>query len=114
MTPYYRQQIRKLDKNCDPATQEGQAAALMLAALKHGCRQTRELARVTGVPLRDAFDIARRLRANRIWRSDGRTHADWANEETGAIAFWCDVAVACGLMNRHRSRCSPQPGGEKP
>lgn len=100
MTPYYRQQVRKLDSKCDPSSEEGQACALMLAALKHGCRQVRPLAAITGVPLKKTFAVARNLRANGVWNADGKTRCDWMDAETGGISFWLDVNVALGRMNR--------------
>lgn len=103
MSPYYRLQLIKLDKDTAPDSDGGHAAVLMLAALKHGCKRVSTLARVTGVPYRDALPIARRLRGAGVWREDGKTHCQWDDPKLGGIAFWCDVAVATGMLARTRA-----------
>jgi len=103
MTPYYRNQVLKLDKKADPESESGHAAALMLAALTHGCKRVSTLARVTGVPYRAALPLARNLRSNGVWRPDGKTYCEWADPKLGGIAFWTDVAVATGMLRRAHS-----------
>lgn len=102
MTPHYRQIVRKMDENTAPDSVEGHAVALLFAGARHGTRNVRELAAITGVPYESARTLARRLRSNGVWVG-GKTRCNWDDPQNGGIAFWMDVCVATGMLNRVRS-----------
>jgi hypothetical protein len=102
-----REDFRQMVRSWDPALPEDSppfnAALLMLAALYLGSGHLEQLCQATGVR-RGSRTVARNLRAAGIWTADGRTVAEW-DGVYGEMVFWCDVAVAIGLMTK---------SGEKP
>jgi hypothetical protein len=87
---------------------------LLLAAVDGVGQDVDDLAAFTGYDRDWIVEVAERLERSGIWR-DGVTYGDWADDETGGIAFWMDVSVAQGLLIDHdrggnliiRSSCSP-------
>lgn len=75
-----------------------QAAATLLSILEVGDK-IRTLAGFTGFPQRTISDFVHRLRNNGVLKG-GKVYANWADPETGGIAFGCDVLVASGRMRR--------------
>jgi hypothetical protein len=66
------------------------------------------MSRRTRIPSRSVAEFAERLRADGVWTPDGRTACEWADEH-GLLAFWMDVWVAQGLLER-----APADGAEGP
>jgi len=91
-----QEEVRCIDPNLGMETSEFETAVLPLAALQVGQRVS-ALAKFTGYPQGFIKPGAERLRKNGIWRR-GTTYAGWFEEETGGVAFWCDAAVAEGLL----------------
>lgn len=93
-----KQEIRRLDpdvKSNDPAWK---VAAILLSSLAVGTNADR-IARFASLPYRFVREVARRLRANGVW--EGRLLCvDWFEDGGGGIAFWCDVNVGLGYMER--------------
>lgn len=90
-------EVRRLDPH---STGSGfQTAVLMLAALQIGTGDVEALQRFTGFDQEFIETRATNLRRNGIWTADGKTDCAWF-EKDGGIAFWCDVNVAEGLMER--------------
>lgn len=98
-----RREVRKLDPKLDRADDAYRAAVVMLFAFANGEHRLRKLADATAMPYRDVATWFTRLRANRVLRRDGRWAIEWFDEDTGGIAFWLDVNIALGLMQRVRS-----------
>lgn len=86
----------------DPAVSSSEdtfkAAVVMLAALEVGPNADR-IAKLVGYPRTLVRIFGRRLRECGVW-DGGVTKADWGDEKTGTIAFWCDVGVAVGWLKR--------------
>lgn len=99
MTPYYRNEVRKLDPKLGLNEPAAFCAAMLLCAIKNGANDKDVIER-TGVPLRDGKAIAWRLRRNRVWRKEITHHSGWDDPKTGGIAFWMDVNVGTGMMRR--------------
>jgi hypothetical protein len=89
--------VHKMDDTITPDDEAYQAAVIMLAALQVGAN-IRRVARFTGYPIREVARIGYCLRANGIW-SGSKTKCDWF-EKDGGLAFWLDVSVALGYMER--------------
>lgn len=85
------------------------AALVMLAAVRLGNRDLGALSRLTEVPLPLVEEFAGRLRANGVWQSDGKTHAEW-DAEDGVLAFWLDVWVATGRLEKGPANDGVNPG----
>lgn len=101
MTPEYEAIVRSMDQNCDPSSEAGMAAAVMLAALKVGATN-RAVSAECGVPIAKVSKFGRRLRKGGVWLPNKSTSCNWMDPETGGIAFWCDVGVATGMLQRER------------
>lgn len=87
------------------------AALVMLAALSLGTGKVMPLSRLTGVPPRRVAAFARELRASGVWTADGKTSGQWLDEEGGELAFWLDVWVAQGLLERRPDEDAAAGGG---
>jgi hypothetical protein len=82
------------------------AALVLLAGLHLGTGKILPLSRLTGVRPRHVAEFAARLRANDVWTSCGKTSGQW---EDGQLAFWLDVWIATGLLERAPGAdCPPQ------
>jgi hypothetical protein len=100
------------------------AALVLVAALYLGSRDLEGLSRLTEIPLPLIEQFAGRLRANGVWTADGITSAAWLSDDGGNLAFWMDVWVATGMMERcpagdgtnpaSRARLTPAPAPRQP
>lgn len=89
--------VKKMDDTVTPDDEAYQAAVIMLAALQVGAN-IRRVAQFTGYPIREVARIGQCLRKNGIWVGS-KTKCEWF-EKDGGIAFWMDVSVALGYMER--------------
>lgn len=99
---YLIKEIRRLDssyKTVEPKDDEGFKTALILLASIVVGPNIKRLATYTGLSRWDVSKRSRNLRHNRVWVR-GRVHGDWFDKKHGGVAFWADVCVADGLMNR--------------
>lgn len=99
------EQIKEAVHELDPAlTDESdetyRVAVLMLAASQIGTADDLALARFTNEHAEWVAQIGQRLRSSGVWTEDGGTACEWFEPESGGIAFWLDVAVAQGLVER--------------
>ena len=96
--------INKTVQESDPALTPDddyfKTATLLLAIASLGVELSR-LAAFTKLPEGFIKPRIQRLTKNGIWKR-GNLHVNWADEESGGIAFWMDVAVAEGLLARTR------------
>lgn len=90
--------LREMDENLEEGSVGWDAALCLLASLEVGPFPDK-VADFTELPLETVNEFAERLQANGVWK-DGMIHAAWDDPEAGAIAFWCDVGVATGLIER--------------
>jgi hypothetical protein len=97
-----RKQIRKwvleLDLNLDEDCPEFDAGCVVMASAFHGPNADR-CAKLLQLPRAQVREWGKRLVANGVWEN-GRVCADWDDEKTGGIAFWLDVTVALGWVER--------------
>lgn len=89
--------VRALEPALEPSDRRFQVAIVCLAGavVPHLVYDVR---RFTGYRLEFVGPVVRRLRDQGIWR-DGTVPAAWFGEG-GGLAFWLDVAVAEGLLDR--------------
>jgi hypothetical protein len=93
-----KQEIRRLDSEVKPGDLAWKVAAILLSSLAVGPNADR-IARFASLPYRFVREVARRLRANGVW--EGRLLCvDWFEEKSGGVAFWLDVNVGLGYMER--------------
>ncbi len=79
-------------------TPEFDAALIMLAAIHVG-QTYKAIEELTGLDRITIKRVRDRLERNKIWRH-GKTFCDWFDKEGGGTAFWMDVCVAIGMMER--------------
>ncbi len=98
MNEKYWKMVHELDPKLKRSGEDSKATALLLAGLEVGA-EWKKAAKEADIPQSTAEVFAKRLEANGVWK-DGKTYADWNNEKHGMIAFWCDVSVALGYMEK--------------
>lgn len=82
------------------------AAAVLLASSIKGPDE-KSIAEWLGIAIDEIEPLAINLRANGVWRKDGKVAgAEWFGKD-GGIALLCDVGVAKGLLRRGRARKQP-------
>lgn len=78
-----------------------QAAVILMGAALGTLRQdVTDIQAKTGYKQDWIREVVTNIRNSHIWRR-GKTHCDWF-EKDGAVAFLCDVAVACGWLLRSK------------
>lgn len=94
--------ISAMDPSLNATDDAFKTAVLMMSGVFIGTGNLRKLAAFTRLPRSFIAIRAERLRKARIWTRDGKTAAEWFEEESGegAIAFWMDCAVAEGFLER--------------
>jgi len=90
------EEVRRMDPHCTGDAYK--AAVCLFSSLVVG-PDSKKLIEFTGYPSKLVRGFSSNLRASGVW-SNGLVHADWFNKDSGGVAFWCDVAVAQGLMRR--------------
>lgn len=96
-----RSEVRSFDPALDPESETFRCAVLLLAALEVGQNLAR-LSRYTQYPRGFVARCARRLVDNGIWRG-GETVSSWTDRGPAHQAFWKDVGVAEGKLQRRHS-----------
>ncbi len=91
--------VLESDPDADKDSDSYHAAVVLLAALKVGQRP-KVLAEFTRYPIDQIKEFSANLRANNVWNRGRTYHSGWDNEEDGGIAFWLDVSVALGFIER--------------
>lgn len=90
--------IHKMDRNLKPSDSAYQVAMILLVGLYVG-PNIRKVTRFTDLPWRFVAEVGRRLRANGVWQGR-KIVADWFDKKAGGCAFWLDVNVGLGYMQR--------------
>lgn len=102
MAAMTREQLVAEVKRMDPALSEDSStftvALILLASAVVGPNVVR-ISKLLGVPRSVVAHYSATLRRNRVWVR-GKIRCNWHDEETGGAAFWIDVCVAEGLMER--------------
>jgi hypothetical protein len=89
--------VKKLDPKLEEDSGAFMAAMVLIASTQVG-PNVEKIAKRTGLKRAVVREYGKRIRGNGIWQG-GKIACDWFDKD-GGIAFWCDVAVAEGLMNR--------------
>ncbi len=93
-------EVRRMDPHV--TARALQAGVVMLAALQEGTQPDR-LTAFTAYPKKTVREFVTRLRMNGVFTGDGHVAANWFDPEEGGAAFWCDVAVCLGFIQRTES-----------
>jgi len=88
----------QLDPNLEPSDPGFLAACVLLSSAVIGPNADR-IAKFLGEPRKPVREIGRRLRLQKVW-DHARVSCDWFDKDTGIYAFWLDVCVAQGWMDR--------------
>ncbi len=100
--PYLISEVKRLDPKLNEGSEDFSTALMLLAALVLGTNE-KMISRFTGLPLYFIRPRADRLRKNKIWIGN-KTFCDWFKKGYGGIAFWIDVLVAQGMLNRKEKK----------
>jgi hypothetical protein len=105
-----KEAIRELDPGAmDDNPEMLDAGVVLLAGARLGTSKLAPISRFTGISLRRVAAFAQRLRANGVWTADGKTAAQWGDEEGGWVALLIDILIAVGMVE-----CRPPNGGLYP
>lgn len=96
--PVITKEVHRLDPQLKESEDSFKTAVLMLSALSVGT-EVDALVKFTRLPESFVAERVGRLKAGGVFKGD-EIHVDWFDEENGGIAFWMDVAVAQGLVER--------------
>lgn len=96
-----RDQVKQMDPSLTETDSAFESAVILLSALVVG-PAVRRVAQFTGYPQRRVSERFARLKAGGVIRG-GKMVIEWFDEEGGGIAFWLDVLVAEGQMQRRVS-----------
>lgn len=91
--------VHDLDKALGEDEDTFKTAALLIALLQMP-PDASALSRFLKLPIGFVEERLKRLRAQGVLDANGTVLADWFDEEHGGVAFWMDVAVAEGLLER--------------
>ena len=79
---------------------ERQASVILLgAALGTLLHNVEDIIAKTGYSRDLVRKVVKNAKLNHIWCS-GKTHCEWFDKESGGVAFFCDVAVCLGWLQR--------------
>jgi hypothetical protein len=94
-----RKEVKRMDSKLEVDQDEYVAAVVCLSALHVGTSSIRKLAEFTGYAVPRISPMVHSLRSNGVFRRDGKVACAWF-EKDGQIAFWMDVCIALGWMQR--------------
>lgn len=99
--------IKNIIKSLDPEIKENDEAykcALVLLACVEKPHRIKDIVEFTNVEKQLVAKYLRNFRANKLITGTGRiNHGGWFDEETGGLAFYCDVNVGLGYLQRDES-----------
>ena len=104
MTPHekrlcnWKKVLKELDPNLSSDSEAFKAGLILLAALDVGT-SVGAIRGATELPLTTVRLACRNLRSSGVFKG-GKIYCEWDDEKSGGIAFWMDVAVANGLIQR--------------
>jgi hypothetical protein len=93
------EEVKRMDPVLTETDEAFTAAVVLLSSIAVG-PNIKRLAKFTQYPRKVIKPFSENLRRNGVWVG-GRIYADdWGDEETGGVAFWMDVSVALGFIER--------------
>lgn len=90
--------VKEMDPNLKEDDEGFKAAMVLVGAAQVGT-SAEKIAERTGLPRSLVRKYVKRARQQRIFQRD-QIACDWFDEEHGGVAFWLDVCVLRGLMNK--------------
>jgi hypothetical protein len=93
-----RQTVKNLDPEIEETDEEFTVGIILLAALHTGAN-VKKIAGFLELPVEEVRKYEKALRKNKIWVGR-KTHQEWSGELRGSIAFWLDVMVAMGRVEK--------------
>ena len=91
--------VKKLDPKLSTTDDAFKWACVLVAAADVGT-DPRKLAKRLDWPLSEAQDAAAQCRKVGLFNRGKVIHGGWFDKESGGVAFWMDVMVARGLLER--------------
>ena len=106
-----RDAVREMDDALDEHDDAFSVAVTMIAAVNQGHHDIRRLTTFTGYERKHVGAWVNRLRAGGVFIGEPNDPmfavADWFDDEAGGIAFWLDVGVAQGFLERTPTETTP-------
>ena len=93
------EEVKRLDPTMSEKDEAFFIASVLLSGLAVGA-DYKQISKFLGVRSGKVFKYKKNLEEAEIWTKDGRTSCNWFNKKTGSIAFWMDVLVAQGMLER--------------
>lgn len=93
-----RKVVRKMDPKLSEQDESFNAALVLVGAAEVGTNADK-IAERTGLARKVVRGYTKRLREQGVFKGD-KIACEWHDKEHGGVAFWLDVCVARGLMNR--------------
>lgn len=93
-----RKELARMDPNLDPKDETYRYALVMLTAAQVGPNADK-IARRARIPRSEARKLTGDCRRTGIFKGKYIAHSGWFDKD-GGMAFWLDVCVARGLMER--------------
>jgi len=91
-------EVKKLDPKLKKSEEAFKVAAILLSGLQVGAN-TRAIAKFLDIDETNVKKYEKPLRKNGIWEGK-KTICNWFDKESGGLAFWCDVNVALGKLQK--------------
>lgn len=100
--------IKNIIKSLDPKikeSDEGYKCAIVLLACTETPHRIKDIVEFTKIEKPLVEKYMRNFRANKLITSSGKiNHSGWFDEETGALAFYCDVNIGLGYLQRDETQ----------
>ena len=93
-----KKEVKRLDTELKDNDKGFRVAVLLISSLVCG-NQIKELVKFTGYSEYFIKETSKNLRKNGIWEGKKIAAHEWF-EKDGAIAFWCDVNVGLGYLEK--------------
>lgn len=90
-------EVQKLDPNLNKSDETFKIACILLSGLEIGADPV-AIAKFLDLSIKYVKKYEKNLRKNKIWQGK-KTACEWFDKD-GGVAFWCDVLVAQGLVER--------------
>lgn len=106
---FIEEQIKKLDPKLKKNDEVFKIATILLSGLEVGA-DSKAIAKFLDIDIKDVEKYEKNLRKGKVWQGK-KTACEWF-EKDGGIAFWMDVLVAQGLVERTSSKRQPTKKGK--
>lgn len=90
--------LKDLDKKLTEKDEGYLPAQILLASAFVGTSKTK-ITKILNYPIGILEPYVKNIKRGGIWKNN-KVHCNWLDEKHGGIAFWSDVLVAQGYLNR--------------